>query len=127
MHEHRKQWENNESLIQWLQSNKCSYYDWLIIIAFYAALHKMDILIHQKFPGYDKKKESLKETGHIYRNKMINKYYKEISSDYLTLYRQSRKLRYEQRSLNKIKEKTLNYYLDLWFKKIKPLEPFSSS
>lgn len=127
INEHRNQWKYNEKLITWLQSNNCTFYDWLITIAFYTALHKMDELIHQKFPDYDKKNETKSETiGHAYRNKTINKYYKSIFSQYDSLYRMSRKVRYEQRKLNCITEIELKQYLNIWFKTIKPLEPFKT-
>ncbi len=127
LHEHRKQWKNNENLINWLQSQNCIYFDWLIIITFYTTLHKMDELIHQKFPGYDKRNETRKSTGHAYRNKMVNMYYKSVYSKYDTLYRISRKVRYEQRKLNKIKLEDLNKYLEIWFNIIKPLKPYPTS
>ena len=87
----------------------------------------MDELLHQKYPDYDKRKETRRDTGHIYRNKMVNKFYKSVHSEYDALYRKSRKLRYEQRRLNKIKSKDLNKYLEIWFITIKPLKPFPTS
>lgn len=124
LEDHKNQWKNNEKLILWLQSCKCSYSDWLIIITFYTALHKMQELIHQKFPNFDKRTEVKRDTGHIYLNKMVIKYYKEVYREYYSLYRKSRKLRYEQNKLNRINEKELKNYLDIWFKTIKPLKPF---
>ncbi|MBA7549602.1 hypothetical protein ES705_42092 [subsurface metagenome] len=99
LEDHRNLWKYNETLINWLQSQKCTYTDWIIIITFYTALHKMDELIHQKYPDYDKRNETRRATGHAYRNKMVNKYYKSVHSKYDSLYRLSRKLRYEQRKL----------------------------
>ena len=127
LHEHKNQWKNNEKLLNWLQSQKCTYFDWLIIITFYTVLHKMDELIHQKFPGYDKRNETRKNTGHAYRNKMVGKYYKSVHSEYDSLYRKSRKVRYEQRKLNKIKTKDLKKYIDIWVNTIKPLKPYPTS
>ena len=127
LEDHRNQWQYNEKLILWLQSCECSYFDWLIIIAFYTALHKMDELIHQKYPNYDKRNETKKATGHAYRNKMVNRYYKSVHSKYDSLYRISRKLRYEQRKLSKIKVKDLNNYVGIWFNTIKPLKPYPTS
>jgi len=127
LEDHKNQWKNNEKLILWLQSCKCSYFDWLIIITFYTALHKMQELIHQKYPDFDKRTETKRDTGHIYLNKMVNKYYKDVYSKYYSLYRKSRKLRYEQKKLNRIDEKDLNNYLDIWFKTIKPLKPYPTT
>ncbi len=125
LHEHKIQWKYNEQLISWLLKQKCSYFDWIIVITFYTALHKMDELIHQKYPDYDKYNESRRDTGHIYRNKMVRKYYKSVHSKYDTLYRKSRKLRYEQRKLNIIKKKDLKNYIEIWSNIIKPLKPDS--
>lgn len=127
LEDHRNLWKYNENLINWLQSQKCTYTDWIIIITFYTALHKMDELIHQKYPDYDKRNETKRATGHAYRNKMVNKYYKSVHSKYDSLYRLSRKLRYEQRKLNKIKVKDLPKYIDIWLKIIKPLKPYPTS
>lgn len=63
LEDHRKLWKNNENLINWLQSQNCTYSDWIIIITFYTALHKMDELLHQKYPGYDKYSETKKKPG----------------------------------------------------------------
>lgn len=128
LHEHRNQWKNNEKLIEWLQENGCSYLDWLIVITFYTALHKVDELIHFIFPDYEKKKNSLKDTTHhVFRIQMVAKYYRDLHDDFHTLYRRSRKLRYYQNRLNLIKIPELTRYLNIWYNKIKPREPYPIS
>ncbi len=126
-HEHKNQWQNNEKLIIWLQSKNCTFFDWLITITFYTVLHKMDELIHQKSPNYDKQLETMKGGRHAFRNKMVGKYYGSVHSEYDSLYRKSRKVRYEQRRLNKIKVKDLNKYLGIWFNTIKPLKSYPTT
>lgn len=127
LEDHNNQWRYNEESILWLQSCNCTYNDWLIVIAFYTALHKMLALLHHKVPKYDKKPETRRDTGHVYLNKMVKKHYKDVYGAYYTLYSKSRKLRYEQNRLNRINNNELKKYLDIWFKTIKPLKPFPTS
>ncbi len=124
MEEHKLLWKHNEALLLKLKQNCNSHYDWIIIITFYASLHKMAILIHFKDPKFDTRYNYM---DHQHFNKLVHKYFKDIFSKYHDLYRESRKLRYFQTRLNAISEQKLDKFLDIWFNTIKPLKPYPTS
>ena len=114
---HRLLWQHNEKLILRLKETCNSHYDWIIIITFYAALHKMAILIHFKKPDFDKQFNYI---NHQIFNNLVHKYYNDIFAEYNNLYKISRKLRYFQTNINVITDEKLENYLNIWFDKIKP-------
>ncbi len=127
--QHRNQCNYNESIINWGKVNKFIFNDWLITIAFYTALHKIDFCLHKKAKLTDQEitkfinTRGRKFTGHGARNSRIIYYFRSISADYIDLYTESRRVRYNQINLNQITDVELNQYLDIWFKVIKPFTP----
>ena len=126
---HQKQWKYNEDVINWCKSNKFLFYDWLITIAFYTALHKIDYCLHVKAKLSDKEilkfniSSIKKYYGHKARNQRVIFHLREISAYYIDLYRECRRVRYNQAKLNQIDISDLENYLKIWFEIIKPYNP----
>ncbi|HEC37289.1 hypothetical protein LCGC14_1817130 [marine sediment metagenome] len=120
--EHINQYEYNEKVIEWCQSSEFPYYDWVIIITFYSALHKIDCCLHQ-IGLTDRDITSFRNEakyGHQARNYEVMLNFKEIKQDYITLYTECRKLRYDQYKLNDISKEDLESFINIWYNKIKP-------
>lgn len=112
--EHENQYKYNEGVLKWLNTNKSPYFDWLITIAFYTSLHKIDQCLHKRgFTNYQLR-------NHRKRNHVVINYLPYlISTEYIKLYTKSREVRYEQETLYDIKTKDLQNYLNIWFNTIK--------
>lgn len=126
--QHRNQWNYNEEIINWCKSNNFTYYDWIITITFYTALHKIDYCLHISAGLTDTQiivyyKFRRKYTGHGARNKQVIQHLRNIASDYIDLYTESRRVRYKQTNLNQISDTDLNHYLNIWYNIIKPFNP----
>jgi len=113
--EHENQYQYNEDVLNWLKNNNSPFFDWIIIIAFYTSLHKIDQCLHKR--GFN----DFQIGSHIKRNNLvINNLPTTICTEYIKLYSKSRVVRYKQDTLYDIKSEDLQDYLDIWFKTIKP-------
>ena len=127
--QHLNQCNYNESVINWCRSNNFPFNDWIIIVAFYTALHKLDYWLHVNTRLHDNQitvyfnPRGIKFTGHGARNKNVIDNFRNIAPDYMDLYRECRRVRYNQRGLNQITLADLTKYLDIWFNIIKPFTP----
>lgn len=114
---HENQWKYNEAYLNWLLSQKSTYYDWIITVIFYTSLHKMHICMHKK--GFSNSQIK----NHKLLNNEIASTFPTISAHYNTLYTECRRVRYYQYNLNVIPQSDLNQYIDIWNKIIKPFKP----
>ena len=126
---HQNQWKYNEKVINWATDNEFSFNDWIITIAFYAALHKIDYCLHIKANINDYEithfidRLGNKIRGHGARNKLVRRHLTEISQDYIILYSECRRVRYDQTTLNQIGDKEVETYLKIWFEVINKYNP----
>lgn len=112
--EHLLQWQNNEKIIKELQKIGFLHYDWLITIAFYTCLHKIDIHLHNKGLTDGKIRT------HYYRKREVtNNLPSYIARKYIQIETKCRKVRYTQKILNNISKTDLLKYLNIWFNDIK--------
>ncbi len=127
--QHINQCNYNESVINWCSSNNFPFNDWIIIVAFYTALHKLDYWLHSKAGLLDRQitvyydPYGNKITGHGARNKHIVSNFRNIAPHYIDLYRECRRVRYKQIKLNQITPADLKRYQNIWFNEIKPFTP----
>ncbi|KKM07603.1 hypothetical protein LCGC14_1732280 [marine sediment metagenome] len=127
--QHINQCNYNESVINWCRSNNFPFNDWIIIVTFYTALHKLDFWLHSNTGLIDREiteyfnPRGKKFTGHGARNKNIINEFGTVAPYYIDLYRECRRVRYKQFSLNKITSADLNKYINIWFNVIKNFTP----
>lgn len=113
--EHENQYKYNEDVLDWLNNNKSPYFDWMITIAFYTSLHKIDQCLHKR--GF----QDIQLKNHRNRNHVvINHLPPLICTEYIKLYSKSREVRYEQNKLFDIKHQDLLNYINIWHNTIKP-------
>lgn len=96
--EHNKQYQHNKSLLQFTEFcvDSTNYYDWVITIIFYAAVHLVeDVLANSNNPSHSK--------DHFDRKIQIlaNAKLRPVASQYLTIYNQSIRARYKCLSFTK--------------------------
>jgi hypothetical protein len=97
---HYDQYQRNKNLLneQCFDTDKSIYFDWIVTIYFYAAVHLIEMELA---------KHNQHIMNHVRRNKAVYAIssLKPICKEYETLYRQSRKARYECTTfdVNKIK------------------------
>ena len=109
--DHINQMNANDRLISELLFNKTIFYDWIIIVMFYAGLHKIDYLLHQK------RVNSRALSNHIKRNrKVFQNLPRELYNSYHTLYLESVRVRYKQVNLFRITLEDLRKYFKHWRK-----------
>lgn len=91
--EHNRQYQHNRSLLltETFDLNSTSYYDWVITIAFYSALH----LVDRELAAYWHPRK------HKDRELILTKTLKHIAPEYKTLEIQSRRARYECANITK--------------------------
>lgn len=107
--EHLQLMRANEGLIIELLNNKTTYRDWIIIITFYTALHKIDVLLHDLGVGDGQINNHPKRNGQVSQN-----FPSKIYQKYNTLYLKSKELRYNQKNLFSISKRELRKFLNLW-------------
>ncbi len=101
-HEHISLTDANDSLISEMLLNKTTHYDWIIIITFYAALHKIDTLLHNR--GI----RSRDINGHTKKlDEVFNHLPQKIYNAYNTLYLESLRLRYKQTQIFSLNNQSL--------------------
>lgn len=107
--EHLQQMKANEGLIIELLNNKTIYRDWIIIITFYTALHKIDIHLHNLGVRDGQINNHRKRNNQVFQNIPFSTY-----QDYYALYLKSKELRYDQINLFSISRHELRKFLNLW-------------
>lgn len=113
--EHENQYRYNEDVLSWFTQNNSTFFDWMITITFYTALHKIDQCLHKR--GFGDSQLS----NHKKRNNLvINNLPPLICTEYIKLYSKSREVRYEQDTLCNITSTELQNFLNIWFTIIKP-------
>jgi len=109
--DHINQMNANDKLISELLFKKTIFYDWIIIIMFYACLHKIDYLLHQRRVYGSALKNHLQRNRKVFQNLPRNLY-----NSYNTLYLESVRLRYKQVNLFRITLEDLRKYFKHWRK-----------
>lgn len=102
--QHRLQYQRNKETIIFLLSSPNPYYEWVVTVAFYTALHLVDLVITKKL-GFDP------IHSHSDRDKYLEKLscLKEIRQEYKSLQLDSKQARYYCVPFNKVKaEKSLD-------------------
>lgn len=97
--EHIKKYEENKKLLESnLNIENCDFYNWIVTVSFYAALH----LVEAKLA-----KDGIDSKDHFARNNNVDRFnqFSEIRSAYKTLYDKSRIARYDGTFMNKSKGK----------------------
>lgn len=114
-HEHENQFNHNDAFLDWLLIEKSQFYDWIITVSFYAALHKMHSCLHTKgVPCHRiRNHDSL-------RKQITNHFPENISTFYDMLHFECRKIRYDQTDLNTINKTYVQDFIDAWKMIIKP-------
>ena len=109
--DHINQMNANDRLISELLFNKTIFYDWIIIVMFYACLHKIDVLLHRKrIYGKDL-------SSHKKRNAKVHQNLpREIVISYNAMYLESVRVRYKQVDLFRITLGDLREYFKHWRK-----------
>lgn len=95
--EHKKKYDINKRLLtNELNINKCACYDWIVVVAFYAALHLTE---------GELSKQDLHTTNHTSRGGLVDSYsgFRMIRSQYKVLYDRSRVARYGPACMSKSK------------------------
>lgn len=109
--DHINQMNANDKLINELLFNKTKFFDWIIIVMFYASLHKIDYLLHQKNIN------SRVLRNHMVRNsKVFQNLPQKLYNSYNTLYLESVRVRYKQVNLFSISLEDLRKYFKHWRK-----------
>lgn len=97
--DHIEKSKHNEKFLNFVRENdsgtKYDYPDWLVTIAFYIAVHKVDAKLNEK---------GIYPEDHYNRNRFVAIELNEINTSYMFLYNQSTKARYDPRSQRKMKE-----------------------
>lgn len=112
--QHENQWKANEQFRNKILTDGTVFYDWIITITFYTALHKMHCLLH------DKGIRSNQITSHGKLNSKISNELPSIAVDYLTLHSECKRVRYRQSNIGAISKAELKQYCDIWDNIIKP-------
>lgn len=117
MNEHIKKYEENRKLLDnELNINICNCYNWIVTIAFYAAMHLVESSLAVN---------NIHNKTHISRNNMIDRMseFREIRAQYKFLHDRSVIARYEAANMNKQKaEMALTLLNQIESKMIKPKE-----
>ena len=95
--EHKRKYEENRRLLDTnLNIECCDFYNWIVTVSFYAALHLVEARLAEE--GVDSK-------DHFARNNNVERfrYFKNIRNQYKTLYDKSRIARYDGSFMNKKK------------------------
>lgn len=95
--EHIKKYNENKKLLETnLNIKKCNFYNWIVTVSFYAALHLVEAKLAEK--GFDSR-------DHLGRNNNIARFnqFKAIRNEYKILYDKSRIARYDGTFMNEKK------------------------
>jgi hypothetical protein len=111
--QHENQWKANEQLRNKMLSNGSKFYDWIITITFYTALHKMHCELHNK----GVRSRDIKSHSKLISK--ISNLLPSIASDYLLLHSECNRVRYKQFTLGVITNSELKLYCDIWDNVIK--------
>ncbi len=95
--EHLKKYDENRQLLATnLNIETCEYYNWIVTVSFYAAVHLVEAKLAES--GIDSQ-------DHFCRNNNVNRFnqFKNIRNEYKALYDKSRIARYDATFMNKKK------------------------
>ena len=95
--EHIRKYKENKKLLETnLNIENCDFYNWVVTVSFYAALHLVEAKLSES--GIDSK-------DHFARSNNVERFnqFKNISTQYKTLYDKSRIARYDAAFMNKKK------------------------
>lgn len=95
--EHIRKYKENKKLLETnLNIENCDFYNWVVTVSFYAALHLVEAKLSES--GIDSK-------DHFARSNNVERFnqFKNIRTQYKTLYDKSRIARYDAAFMNKKK------------------------
>lgn len=87
--EHIKKYNENRKLLDTnLNIENCEFYNWIVTVSFYAALHLVEAKLAE---------DNIDSTDHFARNNNVERFskFKNIRNEYKTLYDKSRVARYD--------------------------------
>lgn len=128
--DHRKKGDRNQKLIADLEGAKLDYKDWIIVAAFYAAIHYVMAYLHGHVPGYNdinsaptilgrRGTDQLK--GHRHRLAMVEMHLPRLLRDYNYLYMMAEEARYHQLDMSSVKPNELSTLKDIIVRKFQTL------
>lgn len=97
--EHLKKYSENRELLDTnLNIDTCNFHNWIVTVAFYAALHLVEAKLAE---------DGIDSIDHFARNNNVARFnqFKDIRSEYKTLYDKSRVARYDGTFMDKKKSK----------------------
>ena len=112
---HRHRANQNHQFLQKLETSNINQYDWMGTVVFYIALHRVRAKLASKI-GLTRKK-----IGHEDLNRyVVRNFGQNVATDYIFLYGESRRLRYDLRINEMINQATYNRYKDILLTSIFP-------
>jgi hypothetical protein len=99
---HKLKGERNERFIVELETAKLDYKDWIIVAAFYSAIHYVMYHFHKRIRGYDDTRDEPflrrgpqgRFRGHLHRKRLVMLHLPKLLKDYEYLYAMAREARY---------------------------------